>query len=103
MKEQTENNSNMDMKNLLCPLRRLSPTAPANSPTAKMLLPQTHSRSRAMLTSITKIALPSCLWMFFFLFHLHSSSHATCTSILVEKQHYDVHADLQMLYHSVIS
>ena len=74
-----------------------------NSPTAKMLLPQTHSRSRAMVTSITKIALPSCLWMFFFLFHLHSGSHATCTSILVEKQHYDVHADLQMLYHSVIS
>ena len=35
MKEQTENNSNMDMKNFLCPLRRLSPTAPANSPTAK--------------------------------------------------------------------
>ena len=31
MKEQTENNSNMDMKNFLCPLRRLSPTAPANS------------------------------------------------------------------------
>ena len=95
--------SKTDTDNFLSSLRRLFPTAPANSPTAKMLLPQTHSHSRAMLTSITKIALPSCLWMFFFLFHLHSGSHATCTSILVEKQHYDVHADLQMLYHSVIS
>ena len=35
----------------------------------KRLLAQTHSRSRAMLTSITKIALPSCPLMFFFLFH----------------------------------
>lgn len=95
--------SKTDTDNCLSSLRRLFPTAPANSSTAKMLLPQTHSRSRAMLTSITKIALPSCLWMFFFLFHLHSGSHATCTSILVEKQHYDVHADLQMLYHSVLS
>ena len=27
---------------------------------------QTHSRRRAMLTPMTKIDLPSCLWMFFY-------------------------------------
>ena len=44
MKEQTENNSNMDMKNFLCPLRRLSPTAPANS-AAKTAASDTLTRS----------------------------------------------------------
>ena len=44
MKKQTENNSNMDMKNFLCPLRRLSPTAPANS-AAKTAASDTLTRS----------------------------------------------------------
>ena len=44
MKEQTENNSNMDMKNFLCPLRRLSPTAPVNS-AAKTAASDTLTRS----------------------------------------------------------
>ena len=39
----------MDMKNFLCPLRRLSPTAPANS--AAKQQPQTHSRGRARRNS----------------------------------------------------
>ena len=44
MKEQTENNSNMDMKNFLCPLHRLSPTASANS-AAKAAASDTLTRS----------------------------------------------------------
>ena len=44
MKEQTENNSNMDMKNFLCPLHRLSPTASANS-AAKTAASDTLTRS----------------------------------------------------------
>ena len=35
---------------------------------------QTHSRRRAMLTPMTKIDLPSCLWMFFLLPHLHDGT-----------------------------
>ena len=70
--------SKTDTDNCLSSLRRLFPTAPANSPTAKMLLPQTHSRSRAMLTSITKIALPSYIGFSAFSFvHLHNGKYNT--------------------------
>ena len=43
----------------------------------KQLLPQTHSRGRAMLAPITKISLPPCLGVCFILFHLHDAPHVT--------------------------
>ena len=44
VKRQTETNSNKDMKNFLCPLHRLSPTASANS-AAKTAASDTLTRS----------------------------------------------------------
>ena len=46
----------------------------------KQLVPQTHSRGRAMLAPITEISLPPCLGVFSNLFHLHDGTAChTCT------------------------
>ncbi len=43
---------------------------------------QTHSRGRAMLTPITKIALPSYVWSFSALFHLHNGNSNNITILM---------------------
>lgn len=64
--------------NFLSTLRRLSPPPPANSPQQNQLSAQTHSRRRAMLAPVTKIALPSCFTFFISLlnFNLHCATGA---------------------------
>ena len=51
----------------------------------KQLLPQTHSRGRAMLASITKINLPPCIGVFVsFLFHLHDGAACRMCSYCIK-------------------